>query len=128
MDYQPDVCKDYKETGYCGFGDSCKFLHDRGDYKSSFELEKEWEEQMAAKKRKSLHKEEEEEQQQKEELPTICGICNQPFVEPVKTKCKHFFCEKCVIKEIKCPTCGESTGSSFSYPNIIEKKKLLSKK
>lgn len=19
-DYQPDVCKDYKETGYCGFG------------------------------------------------------------------------------------------------------------
>jgi len=23
-DYQPDVCKDYKETGFCGFGDSCK--------------------------------------------------------------------------------------------------------
>ena len=19
-DYQPDICKDYKETGYCGFG------------------------------------------------------------------------------------------------------------
>ena len=19
-DYQPDLCKDYKETGYCGFG------------------------------------------------------------------------------------------------------------
>lgn len=33
FDYQPDICKDYKETGYCGFGDSCKFLHDRGDYK-----------------------------------------------------------------------------------------------
>lgn len=28
-DYQPDLCKDFKETGYCGFGDSCKFLHDR---------------------------------------------------------------------------------------------------
>ena len=34
FDYQPDICKDYKETGYCGYGDSCKFMHDRGDYKS----------------------------------------------------------------------------------------------
>ncbi|XP_012513411.1 PREDICTED: RING finger protein 113A-like [Propithecus coquereli] len=32
-DYQPGICKDYKETGFCGFGDSCKFLHDRSDYK-----------------------------------------------------------------------------------------------
>ena len=30
MDYKPDICKDYKETGFCGYGDSCKFLHDRG--------------------------------------------------------------------------------------------------
>jgi RING finger protein 113A len=22
QDYQPDVCKDYKQTGFCGFGDS----------------------------------------------------------------------------------------------------------
>jgi len=28
IDYQPDVCIDFKETGYCGYGDSCKFLHD----------------------------------------------------------------------------------------------------
>jgi len=34
FDYQPDICKDYKETGYCGYGDSCRFMHDRGDYKS----------------------------------------------------------------------------------------------
>ncbi|CAF1235669.1 unnamed protein product [Adineta steineri] len=44
-DYQPDICKDYKETGYCGFGDSCKFLHDRSDYKHGWQLEKEWNEQ-----------------------------------------------------------------------------------
>ncbi|KAG5565988.1 hypothetical protein RHGRI_001798 [Rhododendron griersonianum] len=31
FDYQPDICKDYKETGYCGYGDACKFIHDRGD-------------------------------------------------------------------------------------------------
>lgn len=40
-DYQPDICKDYKETGFCGFGDSCKFLHDRSDYKFGWQLEQE---------------------------------------------------------------------------------------
>ncbi|CAF1327418.1 unnamed protein product [Rotaria sordida] len=44
-DYQPDICKDYKETGYCGFGDSCKFLHDRSDYKYGWQLEEEWNKQ-----------------------------------------------------------------------------------
>lgn len=50
FDYQPgtlavkmcisflEICKDYKETGYCSFGDSCKFIHDRGDYKSGWEI------------------------------------------------------------------------------------------
>ena len=42
LDYQMDVCKDYKESGYCGFGDSCKFLHDRSDYKSGWQLDSEW--------------------------------------------------------------------------------------
>ncbi|KAJ3621768.1 hypothetical protein Zmor_004529 [Zophobas morio] len=41
-DYAPDVCKDYKETGYCGFGDTCKFMHDRGDYKMGWQLDKEY--------------------------------------------------------------------------------------
>ena len=43
-DYQPDICKDYKETGFCGFGDSCKFMHDRSDYKHGWQLEREVEE------------------------------------------------------------------------------------
>ncbi|XP_053205915.1 E3 ubiquitin-protein ligase RNF113A-like [Panonychus citri] len=37
-DYQPDICKDFKETGFCGFGDSCIFLHDRTDYKAGWQL------------------------------------------------------------------------------------------
>lgn len=41
-DYAPDICKDYKETGFCGFGDSCKFMHDRSDYKFGWQLEREW--------------------------------------------------------------------------------------
>lgn len=38
IDYKPDICKDYKETGYCGYGDTCKFMHDRTDYKSGYEV------------------------------------------------------------------------------------------
>ena len=34
------MCKDFKDTGYCGYGDACKFLHDRSDYKSGWQLEK----------------------------------------------------------------------------------------
>ena len=40
IDYKPDLCKDYKETGFCSYGDACKFMHDRGDYKSGAELER----------------------------------------------------------------------------------------
>jgi len=36
------IIQDYKETGFCGFGDSCKFMHDRSDYKSGWQLEREW--------------------------------------------------------------------------------------
>ncbi len=49
VDYQPDVCKDFKETGVCGFGDSCKYLHDRSDYKSGWQIELDW---QAKQKRK----------------------------------------------------------------------------
>lgn len=105
FDYQPDICKDYKETGYCGYGDSCKFMHDRGDYKSGWQLEKEWEEAEKAKKRRMemgmLDDDESAEQSDDDEddaLPFACFICRQPFVDPVVTKCKHYFCEHCALK------------------------------
>ncbi|KAK2196743.1 bifunctional Zinc finger [Babesia duncani] len=56
IDYQPDVCKDYKETGYCGFGDTCKFLHDRSDYKSGWQIEKEWQQQQQRRQEKTQAK------------------------------------------------------------------------
>ncbi|KAJ8444720.1 hypothetical protein Cgig2_030394 [Carnegiea gigantea] len=106
FDYQPDICKDYKETGYCGYGDACKFLHDRGDYKSGWQLEKEWEETEKARKRNlamGAGDDDEDGDGQSEEddddtLPFACFICRQPFVDPVVTKCKHYFCEHCALK------------------------------
>ncbi len=56
FDYQMDVCKDYKESGYCGFGDSCKFLHDRSDYKSGWQLESEWSAQQKRIERERFEK------------------------------------------------------------------------
>ncbi|KAK9444467.1 hypothetical protein VB005_02218 [Metarhizium brunneum] len=38
QDYDPNVCKDWKRCGSCGFGDSCKFLHAREDYKQGWQL------------------------------------------------------------------------------------------
>ena len=32
------------------FGDSCKFLHDRGDYKQGWQLDREWENVTKGKK------------------------------------------------------------------------------
>lgn len=42
IDYNPSLCKDYHDTGYCTFGDSCIYIHDRGDYKAGWEIEKEY--------------------------------------------------------------------------------------
>lgn len=50
IDYQPDICEDYRKTGFCGWGDNCKFLHDRGDYKSGYQIDKEYEEEMRKKR------------------------------------------------------------------------------
>lgn len=105
FDYQPDICKDYKETGYCGYGDSCKFMHDRGDYKSGWQIEKEWEEKEKERKRNlAMGLDDADEgnadlsDDDDDALPFACFICREPFVDPVVTKCKHYFCEHCALK------------------------------
>ncbi|XP_071440476.1 E3 ubiquitin-protein ligase RNF113A [Hetaerina americana] len=114
-DYQPDLCKDYKETGFCGFGDSCKFLHDRSDYKFGWQLERE----------ARMGTEEEEREGQYEidsdsesNLPFKCSICRSSFTDPIVTKCKHYFCEKCALerykKSTRCYLCNQQTGGVFN--------------
>ena len=31
IDYKSGICKDFRDTGFCGFGDNCIFMHDRSD-------------------------------------------------------------------------------------------------
>jgi RING finger protein 113A len=82
-DYQPDICKDYKETGYCGFGDSCKFLHDRSDYKHGWQMEQDTtgnqEDSDGDDKKYEIHSDD-------ENLPFKCFICRESFVDPIVTK------------------------------------------
>ncbi|EFJ32962.1 hypothetical protein SELMODRAFT_406998 [Selaginella moellendorffii] len=132
FDYQPDVCKDYKETGYCGYGDSCKYLHDRGDYKSGWQLERDWEEAQREKKErlmrgiKEMVEGKEEDEEEDDELPFACFICRESFVNPVVTACKHYFCESCALEHYKknksCFVCNKPTNGLFNTAHIILKK------
>jgi len=120
VDYQPDVCKDYKETGYCGFGDTCKFLHDRGDYMHGWQLDD------AFNSSRNRQRTGGEDSESEDEVPFACLICRQPFNDPIVTKCKHYFCSGCAIKRFaktpKCFACGTPTGGIFNKASrIIEK-------
>ena len=127
FDYAPGICKDYKETGYCGFGDSCVFLHDRGDYKSGWELEEEWNKMQKEKEKKlkeghCCHSEDEDDSDKSKENDK-CGICEGDIVEGVVTLCGHLFCEKCALeryqKEKRCAVCGENTKGVFNNANNV---------
>ncbi|KAG0364074.1 hypothetical protein BC939DRAFT_423570 [Gamsiella multidivaricata] len=121
FDYQPDICKDYKETGYCGYGDSCIYMHDRGDYKAGWQLDQEWEAEQRAKKAaliEGLDGDSESSSDDDDEVPFACLICRGDFKHPVVTKCNHYFCEKCALsryrKTPKCAACQAPTGGLFN--------------
>merc|ERR1719273_2534233 len=126
-DYEPMICKDFKETGFCGFGDSCKFMHDRSDYKFGWQLEREVDQG-------TYHESDEDDDKYKissdedDNLPFKCIICKNTFTDPVVTKCKHYFCEKCALEQYRktqrCYACRAQTGGVFNpAKDIIEKLK-----
>ncbi|KAK6714386.1 RNA-splicing factor [Fusarium graminearum] len=143
MDFKPDICKDYKKTGHCGFGDSCIFLHDRTDVKQGWQLDKEWEEVTKGKKnlggtiigsssrdKKEQAPEDEAEIAMLEKIPFACIICEGPYREPIVTRCGHYFCEPCALKRYRkdptCASCGAGTNGVFNSAKKL--KKLLEKK
>ncbi|KDQ55787.1 hypothetical protein JAAARDRAFT_208564 [Jaapia argillacea MUCL 33604] len=120
VDYQPDVCKDYKETGYCGFGDTCKFLHDRGTYLAGWQLD-----QLAANPKKQVE-DGSDSDSDNEDIPFACLICRKHYTDPVVTRCGHYFCSACAIKRFaktpKCAACGAPTAGIFNRADkVIEK-------
>ncbi|KAL5523507.1 hypothetical protein ACEPAG_7680 [Sanghuangporus baumii] len=119
VDYQSDVCKDYKETGYCGFGDTCKFLHDRGTYLAGWQLD-----QLAANPRKNAaDSDSDSDTDSSEDVPFACLICRKPYTDPVVTRCGHYFCSACAIKRFaktpKCIACGTATGGIFNRADKV---------
>lgn len=103
-DFQPDVCKDFKQTGYCGYGDSCKFLHSRDDFKTGWKLNQEWkiDDPSHSKNQTAVA-----------HIPFKCIICKGDYTNPIVTNCGHYFCGSCftqrVRKDPSCAICGQDT-------------------
>ena len=133
VDYNPERCKDYYEHGYCPFGDTCIYIHDRGDYKSGFQLDQEWEEAQRKKQAKLDGVDEDSESDyeiksdQSEEIGNDCLICESAFKEPVQTPCGHIFCERCALdfysKQPGCFKCGKPTNGTFKQPQAKQESK-----
>lgn len=104
LDMQPNICTDYQKTGYCGYGDSCKFLHIREDMKAPVD--------EPAHAHKPAHREAPREAVQ----PDSCPVCSQAFTDPVETKCHHVYCMECFLAHSKtsplCVVCKKDTGKS----------------
>ncbi|KAI0487780.1 hypothetical protein F4859DRAFT_466170 [Xylaria cf. heliscus] len=142
MDFAPDVCKDYKQTGFCGFGDNCKFLHAREDYKQGWQLDREWENVTKGKKNiggkvvASANRDargveaDDPDDALLEKIPFACIICKGSYKEPIVTRCGHYFCLPCALqryrKDPTCAACGSGTNGVFNTAKTL--KRLLEKK
>jgi RING finger protein 113A len=139
-DFAPDVCKDYKQTGFCGFGDNCKFLHAREDYKQGWQLDRDWEistkgkapsgKTVASATRNAQTVEDEDDEKLLESIPFACVICKESYKNPIVTKCGHYFCEACALKRYRkdpsCAACGSGTSGVFNVAKKLNR--LLDRK
>lgn len=123
FDFQPDTCKDYRETGYCGYGDTCKFLHDRSDFGLCVQAE-----QGEQKKQQINYKHIGQQRERRkgetymvpDTVSRFCLLCKDTWDQhsrPVKTICGHYFHEDCALKHSRtgrCPFCAKPTKGIFN--------------
>ncbi|GFP91921.1 zinc finger CCCH domain-containing protein 1 [Phtheirospermum japonicum] len=110
-------------------------MHDRGDYKLGWQIEKEWDEKEKARLRKMSKEDGRGDDDERGAdisddnalpLPFACFICREPFVDPVMTRCKHYFCKHCALKHHaknkKCFVCDHPTNGIFNIAFEIRHK------
>lgn len=144
-DYAPDTCTDYRKTGFCGFGDACKFLHSRDDLRMGWQLDREWE--TATKGKKNLGgtvvasanrrlvnngdgDDDAADEAMLEKIPFACVICKDDYRSPIITRCGHYFCESCALSRYRsdptCAACGANTNGMFNVAKRLNR--LLERK
>ena len=97
------------------YGDTCKFLHDRSDYKAGWQLDREWDEKQKAEKAKQMKmlkraregkdSESEAAEESSDEdgfcLPVACQNCGTRWEDldsgPVVTDRGEYFSENCAL-------------------------------
>lgn len=121
VDYNPSICKDFHDSGYCSWGDTCIYAHDRTDYKRGWEIDKEWDEQQTTIKNKHIQVFLSKQLGMNNESTKDdgkCGICQLRAVNGVSTECEHLFCERCIVDHYRsakrCPVCAKTIRGVFT--------------
>ena len=131
MDFDPLICKDYKDSGYCTFGETCKFIHDRSDYMAGWEIEDAVEKAggdpaaverglmapgargtgmeltaflESVKGRKTRARKAKGAFDAHDVPEGACPICQSELVAPMATSCGHTFCQSCILAAFRVST------------------------
>lgn len=92
---------------------------------AGWQLDQAWN-KMQAQKSGAAAFEDDSDDSEDEDLPFACLITREPFIDPVVTKCGHYFEKKAALKRYqktpKCYACGTPTGGIFNKPKHLIKK------